>query len=691
MLPCPYVLLGSFRNIHMREKIAYSIKEIAQSPLAEKQALFLATYTGIEKSQIEKMSPEQGKKVFLGLWKQLDLTASLHGEQTKDILKDTLGTYFMQPVADIEKLTEDINSLLVFGDKRALAGTGVEYLHKRLSHFWRILGWEELRQLETAEDSIKHPPGTIEPIVRSTGNLIRTLDLLGERWEEAGIGPNLVYPNEKQIARREVNGAHSTSRLQTPHTNTLAVITKRNEEFPTEDARSDFKKKGLLLEKLLDRYPVEFAYAIFDYYAFTQGWDKKGYNVAFLQEYVLEGERRIKGIFNGKAVVLSGHQEDGKVRQEMIAASVTDKVVGSSGHSDFTMFDRPISDSDVITVIHGGTAGAINGYPEIITTFNVNPYTQLRDGINKFAKAIGKSKYEKPVNVLHMGEVNEYKPIIIDSNTLEQSLTEIISYAHQHGIRSINIEAGHIHADTTPTKRQKKGIQIGSFLASNLEKVNLELSKSTMIDEDHVPNVIAHGEYIDLMRKEGYSLDEVIYESSPVVREISVAAINTLVQKYPNNISKEGNAIVLNIPNTELEVELIKDISLDPFELGCVIFDVGLTLYKTYPELSKLYSNESGKNVHEGMMQIYEHNVSTRNRFQAARARFPNKTAGIDDLKTSSALPSIEARGAAIINVLEGFYDQQQDKLQWVLKMLDLPITLIDVSFSQQGLKTVIH
>ena len=270
-----------------------TIKDLVANPLGQKQALFLSTYTGLEPPQVAMLHEQQKTKIFLGLVKQLELATCLH--QPKVLLRPILIDYFQSPDISINSLAHKVNSLLVFGDIRDLAETGVEDLHSQLSHFWRILGWEELATMDQFQS--KHPPGSIEDIETSCGNLIRTLQLLKEQWVEKSIGPKLIVPTAQVKTYIEKSPGYAAIKQQS-HPHALAVVTSRNEGIPSIDAQEDFYQKALLLEKLLAQFPAEFAMLIFDYYLFTKGLDKTAYNVALAQAYSVNGAQKVKDGFN---------------------------------------------------------------------------------------------------------------------------------------------------------------------------------------------------------------------------------------------------------------------------------------------------------------------------------------------------------------------------------------------------------
>lgn len=647
----------------------------------------LHVYTGIEPSQLENLSDDQRGRIFTGLTKQFELVGFIHGDETKSQIDKKIKTFLSGETTDINTFTASMNSLLVFGNVRDLNGTGVEFLHERLSHFWRILGWEELQKISSCDVPTKTRVDNLNEVFTYCGNLIRTLDLLAEQWEDKNIGPRLIFPRDSQRLTLEESDGYAFSKLQTDYTNTIVFVASRNNKDTNESRKEEFSERNRLLNRLLNKYPIEFAYAIFDYYAFTQNWSEKAYNTSIIQEYVHEGTTKIKGIINGKTVVLRGQVDHPslKVNQELLNHSNKNSVNGSDS-SNFVLFESEISKGDIVTLIQGKTASAILKYPEIVTTFSTN-FKNSRNKIVSFASAISDSKTKQPVVSFQSSTIKEYSQARISSEAMTEVGKSVKEYAISNGLKFIHVEAGHIHADTMPTERQKVGMRIGSALVNNLQDIpEINLYKSTMIDEDHVPNVLDHTQYVSLMKSLDYKIDEVIYESSPVVREISVLAIKSLLEKFPTNIYQEGEALIFNIPNTQLQVELIKNVNVSPFELGCVIFDIGLTLYKIYPELGEMvYGN--GRNIHDSMQGIYSEFSNLGKRQAQVREKYPYLTNNIAEIANRSTLPILTDKNSAIINVLEGFYTPQQTKLVGILKALSIPISLVNVTFSHEGMK----
>ena len=125
--------------------------------------------------------------------------------------------------------------------------------------------------------------------------------------------------------------------------------------------------------------------------------------------------------------------------------------------------------------------------------------------------------------------------------------------------------------------------------------------------------------------------------------------------------------------------------------MGCVIFDVGLSLYKAFPELEYLYSNVPGKNIHQEMLKIYNEKVSSAERSKSSKEKFPVKTKTYSELESHEGLPQLPSKNIAVCNVLEGFYAPQQEKLKAVLTSLGIDLNIIGISITDQGLKVSLN
>ncbi len=665
----------------------FKIEQVAADPKGFKQAGFMTAYTGIEQSQLEAMSPEHTKKVFLGLYKQLDLITMLHGKPAQAAFHTAMDQYFAGG-QDIADTTAQVNSLMVWGDVRDLAGSGLEHLHERLGHFWRILGWEELGQMEHGGTKLLN--GSIEEVQRSSGNLIRTLDLLAEQWKEHNVGPHLVYPQGKAKVTRQATPGYAMIKRQDEHSNTMVVLSTQNEGYPQAADKELFDAHGNLMQRLLDRYPVEIALAVYDYHMFAQGQDGKHLNTAYIQEYKKEGQTKVKGFLNGQGTILLASSNGGTYSYAQIAAS-ENGWIGNAEDSPYENFDIPAGQQDYLAYVQGKASGMLNEHPQDLEGFTAHPgqFGQMMLKYSKqyeqaFSKDVPYAKQGKPALPFKPAGVAEYQPVEITPAVVEEAAQEIQEYLNESGVQYVNIEAGHIHADAVPTGRQKTGIKIGAQLAGLLKDA-ATVKKTTMIDEDHVPNTLDHAGYAKTMEEQGFSLDEVIYESSPAIREIAVSAIVSLGQKYPDHVYQNGKALMFNIPGTDLQVELIKDIGEPDVELGCVIFDVGLTLAKVYPELASGYDGGAAA-VHAGMQELYTQIESPEERHAAVKALYPNATKTYEEVLAAHPLPEVANVHSAVINVLERFYDGQQVKLEGMLHALDIPIHLVDVTFSDQGL-----
>ena len=568
-----------------------------------------------------------------------------------------------------------MNALILYGEIKDIKDSPAEFLHNELSHFWRILGWEELTGMT---QQIKHIPGTIDDVEINSGNLIRTLTLLTEYWTELGIGPKLVNPDKDIKTTIESNDGYSCiKQLNYPYA--AVIVTGRDQGHPKTNGKKDYKEKAQLFEQLLAKFPAEFAFLIFEYYAFAKGWSTENYNIAVTQEYFNdEGKRKIKGYANGRFVFLLSHGN----KTSIIINSDSQVPVGSPDKINAISFDTEVEAGSILSIVHGETARFISRYPDICQTLTGN-----KNQLINLSSALGIAHEKKPIITIPLGKAMEKQTVAIGEDEINQTLGEAIKFVRRKKIKKVSLEAGHIHADRKATNLQKLGITIGAKFAAQLESMGIDVKKQPMIDEDHVVNTLDYSAYLNLMHSLGYNAEELIFESSPVIREIAIAAIVTLFSQYPENFSLNGNALIFNIPNTPLQVEFIKDIKEQQFELGCVIFDVGLSLYRVYPELARLYSDDTGQVIHKGMFDVYQTYQNPSERLLSVKSAFPPKTVSWQEVESILALPQLPKTEFAICNILEGFYTPQQIKLVDVLKTLGVSLPVIGVSITDQGLK----
>jgi hypothetical protein len=658
--------------------------EIKNFNFGQKHALLIGVYTGIDQSQLSLLLPNQKQKIYFGLIKQLELVASLHLPKAgqppaKDILKSSLTSFIDSNGVSTEQLVPELNSILLFGEIKEVKNTPAESLHNELSHFWRILGWEELSEITQKS---KHIPGTLDDVEANCGNLIRTLTLLNEYWEELNIGPKPINP-EKNIKTmiESTDGYALVKQLNYP--NALAIVTGRDKGYPKLNGKEDYKEKTQLLEQLLTRFPAEFAFMIFEYYSFAKGWSTENYNAAVVQEYIdQQGQHKIKGFASGRFTFLL--TEEGKT--SLVTSSDSHVPVGSPDKTKVLFFDIGSSPGNILSIVHGETARFISRFPGICLTLTGN-----KNQLINLSSALGVAHEKKPIVTISIGKAVEKQTTDINEDEINRALSETVKFIRGHKIQTVSLEAGHIHADRKPTKLQRQGITIGAKLFIQLENMGINVKKQPMIDEDHVINTFNYKDYLNLMYSLGYEAEELIFESSPVIREIAIASIISLLSKYPENFSMNGNALIFNVPNTQLQVEFIRDITEPVFELGCVIFDVGLSLYKAFPELEYLYSNVPGKNIHQEMLEIYNENTSPVERLKRAKEKFPVKTETYSELESHEGLPQLPSENIAVCNILEGFYGPQQEKLKAVLTSLGVDLYIIGVSITDQGLKVSLN
>ena len=91
--------------------------ELKNFSFGPKHALLLGAYTGIDRSQLDLLLPDQKLKICLGLVKQLELVTSLHlpkpdQPSTKEILKASLSHFINTNEVATEQLIAEGQAFL---------------------------------------------------------------------------------------------------------------------------------------------------------------------------------------------------------------------------------------------------------------------------------------------------------------------------------------------------------------------------------------------------------------------------------------------------------------------------------------------------------------------------------------------------------------------------------------------------
>lgn len=271
----------------------------------------------------------------------------------------------------------------------------------------------------------------------------------------------------------------------------------------------------------------------------------------------------------------------------------------------------------------------------------------------------------------------------------------------------VAVEGAHVHADRSVCNTQAVGARVAGLLSGMLRTHDAEIFEAPMVDDDHVVNAFDYAHFSSFLRGQGYDFKEIIFESSPLVYEVSLDILRYLAAKHPESLKQVGDNLYLEIG--DIMIELVEGLSGE-FKTGCVLFDAALCLYKLYPDfLTEMYKKHVATVMpnspfglvpaHPLMLQIYKSIRKPEAREAEVKGHLPDRTVCLSDIHSGkNNRPFLDAvterlgvdstrKDQYIVTILEGTYNSQQKKLEALMRLLNLtdPDKIITVMFDQES------
>lgn len=279
---------------------------------------------------------------------------------------------------------------------------------------------------------------------------------------------------------------------------------------------------------------------------------------------------------------------------------------------------------------------------------------------------------------------------MIDLNTLVTKAADVFASYQGPPIRSI--ECGHVHLDRDVDDDQVAGARLGAVLHTHLTRTQDTPPLFTpMVDDDHVLVKLRPRDYTAFLRTHlGETPFALICESSPIVRAIVCALYQRLLRDTAKDaLVRRGNNLFIELDETVCE--LFEDFT-GTVDTGCVMFEVALLIYRTDPAAFDHYFAERfprPRHIHADACAVLDtddgHDDKV-NRLADLYAPFTpvtdphhpdtNFCAFLEGFLDGLPAP------AGHLNVLEDYYEVQQDKVRSLITFLDLPLVLSTVHFN---------
>lgn len=257
----------------------------------------------------------------------------------------------------------------------------------------------------------------------------------------------------------------------------------------------------------------------------------------------------------------------------------------------------------------------------------------------------------------------------------------------------VSIESGHIHLDRQIDCDQNTGFEIGKKAFEYFSEVQtFKPLMCPMVDDDHVMIALKPKDYENYMCQIMPNIDyELIPESSPIIRSIVVELYHRIINSNLNSkIKRMGSNLYIKIDNNTT-CEIFEDFE-GRCDTGCVLFEVALLIYRTNPQLFKDYFNETFNlkyDVHSYILEVLNRDVSHDEKYKILsefREQFKkvlnpkNRQEKLKNIIENLFFNSTFNH----LNVLEDYYEHQQDKVRKLIGGLNIPICLFSLHFNTQ-------
>lgn len=265
-----------------------------------------------------------------------------------------------------------------------------------------------------------------------------------------------------------------------------------------------------------------------------------------------------------------------------------------------------------------------------------------------------------------------------------------------------SIECGHIHLDRDLDIDQEVGAVLGQHARDVLQRrFGVAPVLTPMMDDDHVLVKLRPGQYRAFLATMFTDTPmHLVAESSPIVRSIVTAMWQRLTDLgLDDRLRERGANLFLRLGDGGDVCELFERYrgpggTPGPADTGCVFFETALLTYRCAPaRFDQYFADRFGVDVHTEIARILDdadgHDAATADleifyRRFAAVTDPRNPDPGILSLVTDVLDTAAAAGRIAHVNVLEDYYEVQQDKVRAVLDLLDLPFVLLTVHFNTQ-------
>lgn len=675
-----------------------------ESPRVALRKDILATWTGVDHSMYDALDTID--LIWITLIKELGILAEL-GKVGAGQKLSALVHRAMENELSYEDIAADFNALVEYGDYwKDLTPPQQEEVDKReiqeeFGHFWRIMGIDSMFAVKT-----KKIVGELHDVITAVGNLERELGVIRERRINRGSSKPFL-PVKKNIEAEglvHIQSPYMVSTARKTYPFVSAAMSSDSDQEPV-DVRG--RSALLLFNKLIVRYPLEEAIALLDLVLYKLEGSKDGLQLVAVQQYG-QGEKQYAKIISvGNQIVIHTRPEGNFTHTLMGTYSGNNGSIGQAVPTTYSKRELEVLPGDILYMLSSDCSKVIDtmSHVELEALLNEKGSTGRIIPTNNIRRVI--SGKDSSILTQKCGKREEFVPPEFTDALMSSQLATLVEQMVQDKPLYVAVEGAHVHADRAVSTTQAVGARVAGLLSEMLGKKEAEIFGAPMVDDDHVVNAFDYDHFSGFLRKQGYNFQEIIFESSPLVYELSLDILRFLAAEYPQMLKQVGDNLYLDLG--DVMIELIEGLSGE-FKTGCVLFDAALCLYKLYPEfLTELYKQHVAQVMpespfglvpaHSLMLQMYQSSRRPEDRERAIKQHLPPRTVRLDDIHSGkdtrpflgAVADKIEQDAAIkdqyIVTILEGTYGNQQRKLEGLMKLLGLIDTdkIVTVMFDQES------
>jgi hypothetical protein len=659
-------------------------QKYAESAISEEMvAVLLESLTPVDRSILRDLAPDVVRRHSTDLLKRLAVAAEITAPGRGSLLIDQL----VSEDVPADRLLAGLDAILEFGmlpeclseSDRAKADRGE--IRQEVQHFDRIMDLESLTEgrlsLKSRRDMVndRGPMGACE----------RLLVLLHERLVLAGRLP-MQWQDLAAVPQSLIERSGSGSRL-------------RRTSSPVAVAVCSTENRALLgeLERYLVCHPLAVGLGLLDYSMLVNDVQPAEVAAAALRRDEFGGiHAAVWAAATASWVLLDrdGHH------QRVLDRGVLDGMPAGGPRTRLAAADIAVpATSWLLISLDDGMLGARADLEAELNKIDRSGRIALSGNLDKLLGerpyVLAKASSARTVAAPRAADADA------EMNELASKFLRDVAGLH------LSIECGHVHADRELGPAQLRGLDIGarfvSFVRSQAVERALPLNVeiTPMVDDDHVLSRLSFAGYRDLFRQREMAVDELILESSPMIRAVAHDVLRRALQRDGEafRLRRVGNNLYLEAEH--LRLELIEDL---PGEMrnGCVMFEVGLIMYRAArAAATATFYAETGvdpSGLHHRMATEYDAQTDpiARERCRAEYERlYPDPWETVE--KTFTRTPFLDAyiasladctgRGerTVVFNVLEDYYRPQQVKVIQLAELLAFPLPLSTVFFSPHG------